>query len=344
MTTFIIALLVLSVIVMVHEFGHFLVARLTGIYAQEFSIGMGPRLVKIAGKETEYSIRALPIGGYVRFLGEDDQSDDPRAFSNAKLWKRMAVVVSGPGMNFLLAIILLIFMYMHFGIAVSAPIVGNIIEGSPSEEAGFQIGDRIVEIDNIPIQEENSEQAIQLIRSIIQKAGQLGNETIPVTVERNGKIAEITVKPEWHDQSQEYLIGIHFYKIQRLGFFQSAKTAFTMTGNVIVSMVDALGNLIFKQQGIEQVMGPVGIVNEIGEAARAGIQQLIILAIVITINLGIINLIPFPALDGGRFVLMVVEGLRGKPIDPRKEGYIHLVGFVLLILMMFFFTYKDITR
>lgn len=340
MSTLFTALIFFSIIIMVHEFGHFIIGRLTGIHIEEFSIGMGPRILKFPGKETEYSIRILPIGGYVKFLGEDDRSEDPKAFINAKVWKRIFVVSAGPIMNFLLAIVLLAILFMSFGIQVPAPIVGYMETGSPSEEAGLKINDRIIEVNEIKIQGTNNE-AIEQIKSIIQ---QNGGKTVSMKVERKKQILAISVTPRLDKNSGRYLVGVYFYENRHPGFFESIGIAIRQTGQIIVSMVEMLGKLIFQRQGLNQVMGPVGIVSEIGRAAEAGVEQLMALAIIISINLGIMNLIPFPALDGGRLTLMMVEVIRGKPIDAKKEGYFHLIGFVILIALMILVTYQDIIR
>ncbi len=341
LVTLLIALVFFSFIIMVHELGHFLAARMTGIYAEEFSIGMGPKLFSFLRKETQFSVRALPIGGYVKFLGEDDESDDPRAFNNASTWKRMAVVFAGPAMNFLLAIVLLTVFYMGYGVYEVAPQILEVVEDSPAQQADLKPGDIIVKIDDTQLQSLNAEDAVEQIRSIIKQKGNMGLE---IVIERNGKNIPVYLTPQYNSENQSYMIGIVFGKLKRYHLFPAMGMAFTQTGRIIFMMVDMLKGLIFKGQGINEVMGPVGIVGEIGKAARAGVQQLLSLAIIITINLGIINLIPFPALDGGRLALLIVEGVRGKPLEPQKEGFIHLIGFVVLILLMIAVTYKDIIR
>lgn len=343
MTTIIVALVFFSIIIMIHELGHFLVAKSVGIYAEEFSIGMGPRLLKISGKDTEYSLRALPIGGYVKFLGEDDASSDPRAFGNTKVWKRMAVIVAGPIMNFLLAILLLTIMFMSFGVYESdLPVIEDVIPGYAAQLAGLLPEDRIVEVDGVDLSSMSEADAVNRIRSLINDNGA---NPLEISVKRDNVIQKFTVTPTLDKQNNRYQLGFYFKaKTSKPNLFKAIGLSFVQTGRIIVMMIVMLKDLIFKGVGIGDVMGPVGIVSEIGRAAQAGIQQLLNLGIVITINLGIMNLIPFPALDGGRLTLLVVEALRGKPVDPKKEGYFHLVGFVLLMLLMIIVTYKDIIK
>lgn len=328
----------LSIIVMIHELGHFLVAKAVGIYAEEFSIGMGPRLLKLQGKETEYSLRLLPVGGYVKFMGEDEESSDPRAFRNAKVWKRVAVISAGPIMNFLLAVLLFAIMLTAWGYVV--PEIGEVIPDSPAEQAGLQPGDRFVRLEGTDLSSLSSGAAVNTIRSkILSSEGR----PIEVVVDRNGSLHTLTVTPRLveEDGQKYYQIGFVF-ATGKPHLFSAIGMSVTSTANMLVKMIELLGGLFFKGQGIGDITGPVGIVKEVGRAAQEGIDQIITLGIVITANLGLINLIPFPALDGGRLVLLLIEGLRGKPIDARKEGYIHLVGFVLLILLMLVVTYKDI--
>lgn len=341
MLTILVALIFLSLLVMVHEVGHFLAGRFVGIHPEEFSIGMGPKLLGFSRKGTQFSVRALPIGGYVKFLGEDERSDDERAFSNASVWKRMAVIVAGPTMNILLAVVLLAVFYMGYGVYEEVPEILEVVENSPAERAGLLPGDSIIKVDDISVEGMEAREAVETIRNAIR---QKGSNELKIVVRRNGKDINIKVVPEYNEESGSYVIGIVFGRIRRYGLIQATGMAFNSVGKLTLMMVDALRGLIFKGQGLNEVMGPVGIVSEIGKAVEAGMQQLLLLAVMISLNLGIINLIPFPALDGGRIALLLVEGVRGKPLEPEKEGFIHFIGFVVLILLMVLVTYHDITR
>ncbi|SFP60608.1 RIP metalloprotease RseP [Caldicoprobacter faecalis] len=341
MLTLVVALIFFGILIMVHELGHFLAGRLVGIHAEEFSIGMGPKLFGFSRKGTQFSVRALPIGGYVKFLGEDEKSDDPRAFNNASLWKRMAVIVSGPAMNILLAVVLLTVFYMSYGIYEVVPEILEVVEDSPADRAGLMPGDRIIQVDGVSVEGLQAQEAVEAIRNAIRQKG--GNE-LEIVVRRDGENISVKLVPEYSEQSDSYVIGIVFGRIRRYGLMPSIGLAFNQAGRIMFLMVDMLRALIFRGQGLNEVMGPVGIVGEIGKAVQAGMQQLLSLAVIITLNLGIINLIPFPALDGGRLALLLIEGVRGKPLEPEKEGFIHFIGFVVLILLMVLVTYQDIMR
>ncbi len=343
MTTILVSIVFFSIIIMIHELGHFLTARSVGIYAEEFSIGMGPRLLKISGKETEYSLRLLPIGGYVRFLGEDEASTDPRAFNNAHVWKRMAVIISGPLMNFFLAVLLLSIAYFSFGIYDSdLPIIEDVISGYPAQQAGLLAGDRIIAVGDVEVSHLKDSEAVEAIRSFINENG---HEQFKITVLRGEQTKQFDVVPVLDEDSNRYQLGFYFkVRTRAPGFFEAIGMSFKQTLYIIRMMVVMLKDLIFAGKGLEDVMGPVGIVSEIGRAAQAGIQQLLNLGIIITVNLGIMNLIPFPALDGGRLLILIIEGLRGKPLDRNKEGYFHLIGLVVLMLLMVIVTYKDILK
>ena len=341
MLTIITAIILFGVIILVHELGHFLVANWVGIPAEEFSIGMGPKIYQRKGSKTLFSIRALPIGGYVKFVGEDEKSDDPRAFINAKVWKRFLTILSGPLMNFLLAILLLAIFFMAFGTIRTSTHILEVIDGSPAHRAGLQKGDKIVGINGREVDIINEEKGIELIRDVIKKEG---NQPLQISILRDEQTLEFEILPNYNKDKNTYEIGIYFGRFQRHGLFSSINLAFIQTGRLIALMVQSVGSMIFRGQGLNDVVGPVGIVGEINRAVQSGIQDVIYFAIVITLNLGIINLIPFPALDGGRLVLLIVEGLRGKPIDAQKEGYIHFVCFVLLMILMILVTFKDIAR
>lgn len=336
-----IALIFLSIIIMVHELGHFLTGRLVGIYAEEFSIGMGPRLLKYEGKETVYSLRAFPIGGYVKFLGEDDEHSDPKAFNNAPIWKRFIVIASGALMNFVFAIILLSILFSIQGIPMPAPVIEEVSKGSPAQVAGLAKGDKIVGIGDIDIERKAGEEAVEEIRDALAEHG--ANQ-IDIRILRDGKYEDMVIRPKYDEDMGLYMIGVGFgYELKKLSFGHSLSVSVSQIGKMSVMMLRLVGNLIFKHEGLDQVTGPVGIVGEIGKAAKAGVDQLMWLGIIISLNLGIINLIPFPALDGGRLLLLIIEAIRGKPMDREKEGLINLVGFALLLLLMIVVTFRDIT-
>ncbi|NMA94740.1 MAG: RIP metalloprotease RseP [Clostridiales bacterium] len=340
MLNILIALIFLSIIIMIHELGHFLTGKFAGIYIEEFSIGMGPRLLKYGGEETVYSLRAFPIGGYVKFLGEDDEDSDPRAFNNASVFKRFIVIASGAIMNFIFAILLLSIVFSTYGVNMPIPTIEEVLPGSPAHDAGLQANDVILGVDNVDIQQLDGDKAIETIRSTIDSRG---NKSVNINVLRDGQYKSVQLTPVYDENEGIHIIGIRFgYEHKKLNFGNAILLSGTQIGKMATMMLKLVGNLIFKREGLDQITGPVGIVGEIGRAAEAGIEPLMYLAIIISLNLGIINLIPFPALDGGRLLLLLIEAIRGKPMDREKEGLINLIGFALLILLMIVVTFKDI--
>ena len=341
MTTIITALILFGIIVLAHELGHFLVAGWVGIPAEEFSIGMGPKITQLKGKKTIFSLRALPIGGYVKFYGDEGNSDDPRAFANAKVWKRISVIAAGPIMNFLLAILLLAAFFAFFGVYENSTHIFEIVEGSPAEYAGLQAGDKIVSVNGIQVDVEDQEKGIEHFRKVLKEEG---DKTLKLTVLRDDKAHEIDITPDYSPEKNTYEIGIYFGRLERMRPLSAIGLAIVQAGRLIILMIQLLGSLIFQGRGINEVVGPIGIIGVIGKSVKSGVKDVLNLAVVITLNLGIMNLIPFPALDGGRLTLLLVEGIRGNPIDPEKEEYIHFTGFIILMLLMIVITFKDVAR
>ncbi len=321
---------VFGIIVLAHEFGHFITARMNGIKIHEFSLGMGPAVLKKQGPETLYSVRALPIGGYVKMEGEDGESDDPRSFVQKKPWQRLIVLAAGATMNFILAYVLLVIIIFSMGYPSNT--VDQVLENSPAEAAGMTSGDTIVKIN-----EEKIDSWEAIVENINNSEGQLLN----IEVLRDNKIVDIEVKPALDPADSVYRVGISPLAVKQIGksiplagkqfstFFMGIFQFFSQLGS---------GNV----QG--EVVGPVGIVNVIGQASRAGFLNLLFIAAYISINLGIVNLLPFPALDGGRIVFVVIEMIIGRPIDREKEGYVHFVGFAILMALMVFLVFRDISN
>lgn len=332
----IVSLLVLGVLVIGHEAGHFFMGKILGFQIEEFAIGFGPKLVNWTKNGTLYSIRLLPLGGFVRFLGEEQLSTDRKAFNNQSVWKRILVIVTGPVMNIVLAVVLAIFVLVGFGDYFPIPVIGEIVDKSPAQVAGLKVGDSITEINNIPIKTYND-----VIQTIQKNKG----KTLSISVKRSTKIIKYNLSPYYDINTKTSRIGIVLSQEKRkVGLWDGIKLSIQWVYNIITLMLDYLGKLFFHGQGVNDIMGPVGTIGLIGQAAEQGFERLIRLAILITLNLGIVNLLPIPALDGGRLLFLFLEGIRGKPLSQDREGYIHFAGFVILLLLMLLFTYKDIVR
>ncbi|MGO1712477.1 MAG: M50 family metallopeptidase [Senegalia sp. (in: firmicutes)] len=310
MTTAIAAILIFFIVVLVHEFGHFAVAKLVGIKVDEFSIGMGPRIAKFDKGETEYSLRILPIGGYVKMEGEDEKSEDERSFSNKSPISRILVLTAGAIMNFTLAI--LIFFAISLFVGSPTTTIDTVVEDGPAYEAGIRSGDQIISVNNEEINNWNES------RDIITST----KGDVNISVLRNNEEINFTLKPQ-EDENGNKLIGI------------SSKTKASFVGAIKY----AFTNFIFSD-----VAGPIGVVQLIGETTRYGFLSVLNLAAFININLGFFNLLPVPALDGSRILFILIELLRGKPLDPEKEGIIHFIGFAILMALMIFISYNDLGR
>lgn len=329
MLTAISAIFVFFLVVVFHELGHFSIAKLVGIKVNEFSIGMGPRLAKLGEGETEYSIRLLPIGGYVKMEGEDGESDDKRSFNNKPVFARIAVLAAGAIMNFVLAII--IFSIILYITGTPTTIISETIDNSPAYEAGIIEGDKIIAIND------NKTQSWDAIVNEINKSTK--NE-IKVTVLRNSKVREFYIKPII--ENNRLLIGI-VPKTEK-SLYWAIKGGMQKTVFIIGLMFEFFKMLFQGNVTSNDIAGPVGIIHLVGEAAKFGFLDVLYITGFISVNLGFFNLLPIPALDGSRILFSFIELFRGKPINPEKEGFIHFVGFIFLIILMILVTYKDFIK
>ncbi|OQB14230.1 MAG: Regulator of sigma-W protease RasP [Firmicutes bacterium ADurb.Bin193] len=332
MITAISAIAVFLLLITVHELGHFVAAKLVGIKVLEFAIGMGPAIFKRQKGETLYSVRILPIGGYCKMEGEDEESSDERAFVNKKPWQKLIVLVSGAFMNIFTGfMIFLVIMSMISSIYI--PVAQEIIEGSPAHIAGLEAGDRITRINGVKI---------NIIDDLeFEMSRYIGGE-ITVEYKRNGKKGTVSLTPV-KDEEGRNIMGI-VKTIKPLTFASRISEAFFSTINFAKIVLVSFGDLISGRYSFRDVSGPVGIVKEIGAAAKTGGFNLLFITTLITINLGVFNLLPFPALDGGRVVFILIEAIRRKRLPAEKEGMVHFIGFVLLILLMIAVTGNDFGR
>lgn len=336
----ILALLLFSFIVFFHELGHFLLARKNGIYVEEFCIGMGPVLVKKKGKETTYSIRLLPIGGAC-MMGEDEaDNQNENSFNNKSVWARISVIAAGPVFNFILAFILSVIVVSWLG--YDKPIVKSVIENSAAEEAGIQAGDVITEING---------KNIHIFREISAYNQFHPGEKFELAFERDGKKHTISLQAR-PDETGRYLIGITQGEYRKANAFTALQYGFYEVKFWIDYTIESLKMLVTGVIGLDQLSGPVGIVDVVDEAYDTNIQYgvssvvlaFLNLSILLSANLGVMNLLPIPALDGGRLVFLVVEAIRGKRIPPEKEGLVHMAGLIALFGLMIFVMFNDLKR
>ena len=347
MITIIFFLLIFGLIVISHEFGHFLLAKKNGIRVVEFSVGMGPTLLHFKKGETVYSLKAFPIGGACMFDGEDGVMKeegviDEGSFMSASVWARISSVLAGPLFNFLLAFILALIIVSFTG--VDKPVLQQVTPSGAAEAAGMQTGDLITEING-----EN----IHLYRQVMLISALNKGENLEIKYERNGVKSSVDITPIYDSATGRYYIGFmgagEYLKCNALQVFQYS---FYELEYWVRTTFKSLGMLFSGQVTKDDVAGPVGIAQIVGETyeeakpygASSVIFSMMRIAILLSVNLGILNLLPIPALDGGRLVFLLIEALRGKPIPPEKEGMVHLAGMVALMLLMVFVLFNDISR
>ena len=340
----VIALLIFGLIVLAHEFGHFLLAKKSGIDVLEFSIGFGPRLISFTRGGTRYSLKLLPLGGSCAMLGEDENSTEPNAFNNKSVWARIAVVAAGPVFNFIFAFLLLLIVIGAIG--YDKPVLYSVTADSPAETAGLKEGDVITRFNG---------HTIHFAREISTALtfDPLDGSPISVTWLRDGQKTTAEITPVLSD-SGSYLIGIGYnpgYR-EKTGVLNTVKYAFYEVGYWIETTVKSLGMMIRGKVKTKDISGPVGIINTIGntyeQSRQDGVGYVLLnlmnISILLSANLGVMNLLPLPALDGGRLMFLVIEAIRRKPVNPEKEGMVHLIGFILLLILMGFVMYNDIVK
>ena len=337
----ILAILVFGIIVFIHELGHFLLAKANKIRVDEFSLGMGPRLVSFVKGETRYSLKLLPLGGSC-MMGEDDVDDmSEGSFNSKSVWARMSVVVAGAVFNFLLALIFSMIVIGYTG--YDEPVISGVVEGFPAEEAGLQEGDRIVRMNN---------KKINIWREITYYNMFHPGETVDLVFERDGEKHEVTITPK-KDEEGNYLIGITSpAQYEKANLLTATQYGVYEVKFWICTTLESLKMLLTGDVGVDQLSGPVGIVTVVDETYQQSksygvmvvIMQMLNIGILLSANLGVMNLLPLPALDGGRLVFMIVEAIRGKRVPPDKEGWVHAVGMVMLLALMAFVMFNDVKK
>ena len=334
--TIIAAIILFGIIVFIHELGHFLLAKKAGVTIHEFAIGMGPKIYSVQKGETKYSIRLLPLGGYVSMEGEDEESTDDNSFGKKTLLQRASIIFAGPFFNIVLTVLLLIPVFSYMGTPSDSNVVGKVLENTPAIKSGIEVNDKIIEINGQKINNWND------IVNNLQK--ETSKEKINIKVERNNTTKDFTITPQKNEQGK-YVIGIS--PVYEKSIIKSIPKAFTETGNMIKQMFIFIGQLFTGTipGGFDNsVSGPIGVIGIVSNAAKLGIINLIYIGAVISLNLGILNLLPIPALDGGRLLFLAIEAIIGRKLDPKKEAMINTAGFVILIGFMLFVTYKDILK
>lgn len=344
--TIILFVIIFGIVVISHEFGHFLIGKRNGIRVVEFAVGMGPNLFSYKKGETTYSLKLLPIGGACMFDGEDGVAAengevDEHSFLSANVWARIATVFAGPFFNFVLAFIFSLIIVAFNG--ADRPVVNQVVANSAAEDAGIMAGDKILKIDgeNIRIYRE-----ISLISALNQ------GESMVIEIERDGERQVMTLTPRYSTQDGRYYIGLSGGGYMSCNPAQVFQYGFYEVRYWVKATYKSLLMMLQGQAKKEDISGPIGIAQFVGDAYEEvkpyGISSVIFtmmnIIVLLSVNLGILNLLPFPALDGGRLVFMFLEVLRGKPIAPEKEGMVHFAGLVVFMILMVFVMYNDITK
>jgi regulator of sigma E protease len=349
-------ILVLGILVFVHEFGHFLFAKKLGVGVITFSLGFGPKLIGRKIGETQYQISAVPLGGYVKLIGEDrrdevKEEDRARSFSFKPIWKRALIIFAGPFFNMFLTLVIYCFSFGFFGIPQEPlplpPKIGGLSSGLPAEKAGLKTGDVILSIDNTGITTWND------LASVIRKSE--GKE-LSIKVKRNEEIIEFKIRPVIskekiaEGEKPAHVIGIvapyeeTVFRYKRVGPLEAVYEGTLQTWYLTKVMVVVLGKLISGEISTKTIGGPIQIAQEAGKQGRKGVPYLLGLIAILGINLGIINLFPIPILDGGHLLFLVMEAILGRPISTKKMEIAQQVGLILIILLMIFAFHNDLRR
>lgn len=337
----IVALIVFSIIILFHEFGHFLLAKKNGVGVTEFALGMGPILFSFKRGETVYALKALPLGGSCSMVGEDTDETGDNSFNSKGVWQRFSVIAAGPVFNFILAFVFAVILVSIVGF--DTPVVYKVEEGGPAWEAGIRDGD--------VIQSVNGKKVHMYKEFRIEVLMNSGGAPMEMVLSRNGSTYGTTVTPELGSDGT-YKIQIYGGQYERSGVLDTLKYSVFEVRYWITTTVRSLGMLITGQVSANDLSGPVGIVDMIDdtyqEARSYGWLDVLLnmmnICILLSANLGVVNLLPIPALDGGRLVFLIVEAVRGKPVPPEKEGWVHTIGFALLMVLMVFILYNDIHK
>ncbi len=343
----ILIILVFGIIVFFHEFGHFIVAKINKIKVSEFSIGMGPAIFAFGKEgETKYALRLLPLGGYCLMYGEDEETNDPNAFSNKSVFVRMLVIAAGPVFNFILAFLFSIVLINQTG--CDPAYLYQVVEGSPAYEAGIEPGDKILEIDGGKIYNYRE------LTLYMELNGT--HNPLKLTLEKpDGQVYTVTVTPRM-DADGVYRIGVVGGYVECKGFENNIKFSAYELRYWVKATVTSLKMIVTGGVESEDVMGPVGVggvMNEVieevkeesestAEAVKYIILNMMNWCILLSVNLGIMNLLPIPALDGGRLLLLIIEGVTRKKIPAEKEAIINIIGFVLVLILMFVVLFNDV--
>ena len=344
--TIILFIIIFGIVVISHELGHFLLAKAGGIHVVEFSVGMGPTIFAFKKGDTKYSLKLFPIGGACMFEGEDglnvkEGEHNPGAFPNANVWRRISTVAAGPIFNFILGGIIALAMVNM--IVIRDPVATEVLEGGAAMEAGMQDGDRIVSL--------NGEKVYLYEEILLFNALYRGGD-VELIYEREGERYTTTILPQYSEEYGRYMLGFSNADFVELEGLDALRYAWYEIRYNVKNTYKSLGMLVTGKVSRKDVAGPIGIANVVGQtyeqAKEYGWKDVLVnmmnITLMLTVNLGIINLLPIPALDGGRLVFLFVEVIRGKPVPPEKEGMVHFIGLMFFMILMVFIFFNDLAN
>ena len=344
MLTVIAFIFVFSILIFFHEFGHFIAAKASGVMVYKFAFGFGPRILAFTKDQTEYAICLIPLGGYVKMAGEMGQEDvketsekvpEEQRFDKKTLGNRALIVGLGPFMNIITAVVIFSLIFFVNGIPLVTNDISTVIENGPAEQAGILSGDKIIAIDSINMEDPNR------IADIINKSS---GEELQITLDRGGDNVDVFVTPEYDDNYKKGLIGITFeISVKKINIFTAFSKGLMTTGNIIKLIFSNTIEMVTGKVPVE-IAGPLGIAQMTGEVAKLGFLNLLYFTAILSIFIGLFNLLPIPILDGGHLLILAIEKLRGKPLEPEKINFMYLIGISLMIIIFIIATYKDILR
>lgn len=353
MLNIILAILVLAFLIFFHELGHFTVGKLLGFRVLGFSMGFGPALVKFKKGDTEYALRAIPFGGSCQFDGEDeDAENDPKRFNAQPVWKRFLVILAGPFMNVLLAFLIAFILMLAVPMPVYAvdagsgdniPYIVDVVEGSAAEKAGILPGDIVIAVDGKNTMDAND--GIESIDALVKFIGEASND-LYITIDRDGVVADLFAQDVYNAELGRNQLGISIAAVientKHLTVDKAFTGSFEYLGQIITATAKGIDSMF--KNGIHQgdVSGVVGTVAIMADVANDGLINLVYIAVILSLSLGLFNLIPFPALDGGRLLFLVIEAIKGKPLNRKVEGIVNAIGLGLLFLLMIVVTVSDV--
>ncbi len=345
--TLIILILILGLLIFVHELGHFIFAKLFKVHVYEFALGMGPKIFSFRRKnkedETLYSLRLLPIGGFCSMAGEeaadDDELEPDKFMCNKTKTQRFIILVAGVTFNFILALLLLFTQSLIWGHTEQRPVIGDVKENSPAHKAGLEKGDLITKVNNHKVK---TWDVFTIYTNLKQK-----DDTYKFEVKKTDGTKEtynLTKEVEKVDGEEIKVFGISMAQTSYKGFLNSVKYSFMKFGSTFTSMGVVIKSLITRKLGLSSLAGPVGMYSIVGETAKYGLNSIMYLTAYLSINLGFMNAIPFPAFDGGRLIFILIEGITKKKVSANIEGTLHNIGFILLMILMLYITVMDVLR